>query len=106
MTKSCCSVETPSQGLSGRYRRALWIALVVNAAMFAVEFGASFRAESVSLLADAVDFAGDAANYGLSLGALALGAAWQSRAALVKGVSMTAYGAFVLGMAVWGSISA
>ena len=105
MTKSCCSVETPSQGLSGRYRRALWIALVVNAAMFAVEFGASFRAESVSLLADAVDFAGDAANYGLSLGALALGAVWQSRAALVKGMSMTLYGLFVLGAAVWGLLA-
>ena len=102
MSKSCCTVGSPSPTLTARYRRALWIALALNAAMFIAEFGASFRAESVSLLADAVDFAGDAANYGLSLGALALGAVWQSRAALTKGASMTAYGLFVLGMAVWG----
>jgi len=36
------------------------------------------------LLADAVDFAGDATNYGLSLGAIALGPLWQSRAALAS----------------------
>ena len=38
------------------YRRALWIALVLNALMFGVELVASFAAQSVSLLADAVDF--------------------------------------------------
>lgn len=105
MSKSCCPIEIPSQALTSRYRRALWIALAVNATMFAVEFAASLGADSVSLLADAVDFAGDAANYGLSLGALALGAVWQSRAALVKGVSMTGYGVFVLGMAAWSWIA-
>ena len=51
----------------------MWIALSVNAAMFVVELAASVSAESASLLADAVDFAGDAANYGLSLGAIAVG---------------------------------
>lgn len=105
MSKSCCSVEAPSQGLTARYRRALWIALAINVTMFAIELVASRKADSVSLLADAVDFAGDAANYGLSLGALALGAVWQSRAALIKGASMTAYGLFVLGMAIWGWVT-
>ena len=41
------------------------------------------------------------ANYGLSLGAIALGPIWQSRAALVKAISMTAYGVFVLAVAGW-----
>ena len=50
-----------------RYRRILWIALVVNLAMFAIEIGAGVRAGSVSLLADAIDFFGDAANCGLSI---------------------------------------
>ena len=84
-----------------RWRRALWIALVVNATMFAVELAAGWTSGSVSLLADAVDFAGDAANYGLSLAVLGMAAAWQSRAALVKGLSMAVYGAFVLGKAAW-----
>ena len=49
------------------YRRVLWIALVVNAAMFVVEVLTGVRASSVSLLADSLDFLGDAANYGISL---------------------------------------
>lgn len=77
------------------------MALAVNVVMFAVEFIASFSAESASLLADSVDFAGDAANYGLSLGAIALGAVWQSRTALLKGMSMMAYGVLVLALAGW-----
>ncbi len=100
MSKSCCANEPAA--VSSRYRRILWIALAVNAAMFAVELGASFAGQSVSLLADAVDFAGDAANYGLSLGAIALGTRWQSRAAIVKGSSMVGYGVFVLVIASWG----
>ena len=105
MAKSCCPVEAVDIAGGSRYRRVLWIALAVNAAMFVVELGASFGAESVSLLADAVDFAGDAANYGLSLGAIALGTLWQSRAALVKGTSMAAYGVFVLAMSGWSLLS-
>lgn len=49
------------------YRRVLWIALVVNALMFTVEIASGLRTGSVSLLADAIDFFGDAANYGLPL---------------------------------------
>ena len=105
MSKSCCPVDVVDIAGSRRYRRILWIALVINIAMFVVELAASFRAESVSLLADAVDFAGDAANYGLSLGAIALGTLWQSRAALLKGISMAAYGAIVLAVAGWSLLS-
>jgi Co/Zn/Cd efflux system component len=69
--------------------------------MFGVELAGGWRAGSVSLLADAVDFFGDAANYGLSLFVLALAPIWRSRAALIKGLTMGAYGLFVLGAAVW-----
>lgn len=95
----CCdhACETAKSAPSPRFRRALWIALGVNAAMFVVEIAASLRSGSVSLLADAVDFGGDAANYGISLAVLSMGLAWRARAALVKGISMAAYGALVLG---------
>jgi Co/Zn/Cd efflux system component len=66
--------------------------------MFAVEFAAALAADSSALLADALDFLGDASNYALSLGALALAPVWRSRAALVKGLSMGVYGIFVLGV--------
>ena len=43
------------------------MALVLNPAMFAVEIGAGVASQSVSLLANSLDFLGDAANYGVSL---------------------------------------
>lgn len=42
--------------------RALWIALDVNAAMFAIEIAAGLMGGSRALQADALDFLGDAAN--------------------------------------------
>lgn len=95
---ACCAPPPPSQ--SKAYRRVLWIALIVNAAMFVVEAGAGFAAGSVSLQADALDFFGDAANYGLSLSVLNLALVWRSRAALVKGVSMGLFGIWVIAAAV------
>lgn len=84
-----------------RYRRALWLALVLNALMFGVELVASFSAQSVSLLADAVDFLGDAGNYGVALFVLGLAPVWRSRTALWKGWLMIGYGVFVLGKSAW-----
>ena len=99
---SCSTDATPSaQTIDPRWRKALWIALAVNATMFFVELIAGLQANSVSLLADAVDFAGDAANYALSLAVLSMALVWRSRAALVKGVTMFAYGVFVLARAGW-----
>lgn len=108
MACSChdtCSTENAPKTAAAlsdpRWRRALWIALLLNALMFFVEFAAGLHAGSVSLLADAIDFAGDAANYGLSLAVLGMALAWRSRAALVKGTTMLAYGLFVLCRAGW-----
>jgi Co/Zn/Cd efflux system component len=84
-----------------RYRRALWIALAVNLSMFGVELAAGWGAGSASLLADAVDFFGDAANYAVSLFVLSMGLAARARAALLKGLTMGGYGVFVLGQAAW-----
>lgn len=101
MSESCCKPQVPSTAIPPRYRRALWIALIVNAAMFAVELCAGLSASSASLLADAVDFFGDAGNYALSLFVLSMGLAARSRAALFKGLTMGAYGIYVLGQALW-----
>eukprot|EP01034_Spumella_vulgaris_P030841 gene30843-38121_t len=93
-----CSAQPP---VDPRYRRALVFALFINAVMFVVELASGIKADSVSLLADAVDFLGDAGNYALSLYVLSMGLVWRSRAALVKGLTMGAYGVFVLGKAAW-----
>ena len=96
-----CHAKAPAAPASPRYRRVLWIALAVNAAMFVVELAGGLHADSVSLLADAVDFLGDAANYGVSLLVLGLALRWRARAALLKGLSMGAFGVFVLARAAW-----
>lgn len=103
----CCNgpVCASRTSVSLRFRKALWIALVINLAMFVLEIVAGMRSGSVSLLADAVDFAGDAANYGISLAVLALGLTWRARAAMFKGLTMAAFGVFVLGKAAWSALS-
>lgn len=100
---ACCNDHACSAGstVSQRYRKALWVALVINAAMFSVEIVGGLKSGSMSLFADALDFAGDAANYGISLAALAMGLGWRSRAALMKGASMLAFGLFVVIKTVW-----
>jgi len=86
------------------FRRVLWIALAVNAAMFVVEVAAGMLARSLSLQADSLDFLGDAANYGISLFVLGLGARARASAALGKGVAMGTFGLWVIGAAAYRSI--
>ncbi|HEX4843571.1 MAG TPA: cation transporter [Limnobacter sp.] len=81
------------------FRKVLWLALVANAAMFFIEVGASWSAGSVSLLADSLDFGGDAANYALSLFVLGMALQTRAKAALLKGISMGLYGVGVLAFA-------
>ena len=99
----CCGATCSSKKpiVDRKYRRILAIALVVNLVMFGAELVAGLGAASVSLLADAVDFLGDAGNYALSLFVLGLASAWQSRTAMIKGLTMGAYGLFVMGKALW-----
>ena len=87
------------------YRRVLWIALVVNALMFVLEVGGGVSSGSVSLLADAIDFFGDAVNYGLSLAVLAMGMVARARAAVFKAATMMLFGVAVLARAAWGAWS-
>jgi Co/Zn/Cd efflux system component len=97
MSASCCSPQPPTA--DPRFRRVLWVALAVNMFMFAVEVTASWSSGSVSLLADAVDFFGDAANYALSLAVLSMAMHVRSKAALVKAACMALFGVFILARA-------
>lgn len=99
----CCSHDHgPSSALADRaWRRALWVALVLNAAMFAGEMTAGAAAGSASLQADALDFFGDAANYAISLGVAGMALAWRARAALVKGATMLVFALWVVAITGW-----
>jgi len=97
-----CSCSAPeSKNPAPGFRKALWVALWVNLTMFLVEGFASLQSGSVSLMADAIDFFGDSANYLLSLSVLGMGMLWRGRAALVKGLTMGLFGLIVWARALW-----
>ena len=101
---ACTSCPSDTGGIPDdlRWRRALWIALAINAGMFAVEIIAGITGGSKALQADALDFFGDAANYAISLGVAGLALAWRARAALLKGVTLVVLGLYVLAATAWG----
>jgi Co/Zn/Cd efflux system component len=99
MSDGCCSPPAPSTDPG--YHRILWIALVLNITMFGVEIAGSVQSGSISLLADAIDFLGDAGNYGISLAVLGMAVAWRAKASLIKAACMAGFGTFVLGRAIW-----
>lgn len=105
MSATCCD-HKPSKGrVDPVWRRVLWAALVINALMFLVELYAGAEADSRALQADALDFFADAANYALSLGVAGMALAWRARAAMVKGVSLLLFGAFVLASAIYSAVA-
>ncbi|WP_087543810.1 cation transporter [Acinetobacter sp. WCHA29] len=97
----CNTTCSPTQKISPKFRKALWIALFLNALMFFVEIIGGSQARSVSLWADALDFAGDAANYAISLAVLSMTLYWRATAALLKGMTMAAFGIFVIVKVIW-----
>ena len=102
MAGGCCNhCDVQPSARQGRYRRILWIALAINLTMFSIEIVSGFRGGSVSLLADSLDFLGDAANYGISLVVLGLSVTARANASRIKALSMGAFGVWVIGLAIW-----
>lgn len=87
--------------MNQQYRRILYLALMINATMFLVEIIASQTANSLSLLADSLDFLGDAANYGLSLWVLEKQLHRRAKASLLKAATMATFGIWILGSTLW-----
>ncbi|PAL25518.1 cation transporter [Sphingopyxis sp. GW247-27LB] len=102
MAGGCCGgSETAPPTDDKAWRRVLWIALTINAAMFVVEIAGGVAAQSAALQADALDFLGDSANYAISLGVAGLALQWRARAAWFKGASLFLLGLWVLGSTLW-----
>ena len=104
MACNSCVSDTRKSDIDPSWRRALWIALIVNGVMFAVELYAGASADSHALKADALDFFGDAANYAISLLVAGLALSWRARAALLKGATLAVLGTYVLGSAAWAAL--
>ena len=100
---ACCHDSSCSSDAlnSPKWRRALWIALAVNAGFFMTEIVAGAAAGSAALQAGALDFFGDAANYAISLGVAGMALTWRARAAITKGSTLIAFALWVLGSTAW-----
>ena len=88
----CCGHDAKFDGVSDDYKRRLWIVIALNATMFFVEMTAGHLAKSQALQADALDFAGDALTYGISLAVIGASLRVRTNAALFKGVSLLLMG--------------
>lgn len=97
MSAACGHHHATFEGLSADYRRRLWLVIAINAAMFFVEMGAGAFSRSQALQADALDFAADAATYGLSLAVIGAALRVRAWAAFAKGLSLTLMGLWVFG---------
>lgn len=92
--KDSCSSSNESH-IDEKYKRILYICLIANAAMFGVQTAGSYEALSVSLLANALDFLSDAANYGISLFVLGKSLQAKAQASFLKGASLGLVGLWV-----------
>lgn len=101
MSVGCKLCVDSQKKLDRTQRNVLWIALVLNASMFFAEVIASFVADSVALKADAIDFLGDSANYGVSLFVLGMSVTARARASFLKAFSMGAFGFWVIATAIY-----
>ncbi|NVJ97721.1 MAG: cation transporter [Alphaproteobacteria bacterium] len=96
MGAHCCH-EVKFEGMDPRYKRALILVIFINAIMFLVEMPMGFVGQSQALKADALDFLGDTCTYALSLYVIGKSGIIRARAALLKGISLSVMGLWVLG---------
>jgi Co/Zn/Cd efflux system component len=73
---------------NAEYKRSLIIVFYIHVVMFFVVFVAGYIAKSTAVLADSLDFIGDAANYALSMYVLNKSLRLRSYAAILKAMTM------------------
>lgn len=97
MADDCCEHIKDEHGWDCRYRQILWAILFINAGMFVVEMASGIYSGSQSLLADALDFLGDSANYAISIYVLNKSITTRARASLIKGYTLGVFGIWIVG---------
>lgn len=101
----CCNHDTVHvDTLDAPYRRVLYIALAINFTMFVVEIVSGWVSGSMALRADALDFLSDSFTFVISLAVIGGSVLARTRASLFKGISLGAFGLWILGMTVWYAI--
>lgn len=78
------------------FRKALGIVLVLHIFMFCVAFTAAIMGKSTAVMADAIDFIGDATNYTISLFIIGSSQLLRASVAMVKGITMIVFNLIVI----------
>ena len=97
----CCENIDSEHTLDDKYRRVLWVILVINALMFIVELASGLYSGSQSLLADSIDFFGDSAMYGISLYVFNKSLQERARASIIQGSMMGMYGIVIVASTIY-----
>ena len=87
----------PTEAETKEQRRALWIALILNGIMFAVEVTTGIIAQATGLIADGLDMLTDASAYAIALAAIGRSANFKAKAATLSGSLLMLVGIGVLG---------
>ncbi|MDV2994786.1 MAG: hypothetical protein N4J56_004440 [Chroococcidiopsis sp. SAG 2025] len=86
MGDRCCQAKASELSkLKKQQAKTLWAVLSINIVMFAIEFGAGIRADSLSLTGDSLDMLGDALVYASSLYVINKSVKAQAGTAFLKG---------------------
>ncbi|API61534.1 cation transporter (plasmid) [Tardibacter chloracetimidivorans] len=101
-----CTGDSARAEKDPAYRRALWIAVLLNLGFGACEIVGGFIADSQALKADSLDFIGDGTITLVGLIALGWTAAARARVALVQGIFLLTLGLGVIGVALWRALTA
>lgn len=96
-----CGEAVAFDGATPAYRRALALVIAINLLGFVVIAIGSVLAGSASLAANTLDFLADAATYGLSFWVIGKSGRTRAGAALIKGATLAAMAAGIVGFAVW-----
>ena len=101
-----CTGDTQRAERDPRYRRALWLVVVLNLGFGVIEAVGGFVANSQALKADSLDFLGDGSITLVGLLALAWSARARARVALIQGLFLAILGFGVIGFAAWRALHA
>ena len=96
---ACCGKVGPAP-VDRPTQQILWVVLIANAVMSVVETVGGHATGSLALQADALDFAADAATYGVTLWAVGRSTIARTRAALIKSAAMLGMGGVIMALAV------
>jgi len=94
---NCCEINADL----AKKKRLLWTVLLINMAMFLIQFVAAWFAHSTALLADSLDMLGDMLTYALSIYVAHRSQAWLNRAAIFKSIIILIFAIIVFFEAIY-----